>query len=281
MPGAAPVAPATTPSVAPALLSYIAGMKGSDGKPVAAPGWLPPGASVSGGDPAAVAAKKAVLEKIASGEAHSYNEVYNGPAFTDYSQHPAQRHVITEGPHKGETSDAAGMYQFLSSTYNPIAAKLRLKDFSPASQDAAAWDLAETTYKQTTGRDLLADAQAGKVDYSKLAGKWPSLAGGGSGGGGSRRAPDGGGGEGAVAVRAARERTAGAAGASTPTTVVAPDGTIVASGPVSPTELFAGQMKLQLLKGLFPQHKISQVEYDPFKVMPKAPERVNVNEGVG
>lgn len=51
----------------------------------------------------------------------------------------------------------------------------------------------------------------------------------------------------------------------------------------SPAELFSGQMKLALLRNMFPQHNITQVEYDPYAVMPKgdATKRTDVNQGVG
>jgi len=40
-------------------------------------------------------------------------------------------------------------------------------------------------------------------------------------------------------------------------------------------------MKLQLLRGMFPQHAITPVEYDPFKALPKGlGGKVNVNEGI-
>ena len=262
---------AGTPGNGPVMANMSAPTIAAPSPPALLPPTLGMGTAPVGD---AEAAKRAVLAKIASGEAHRYTEVYNGPDFADYSDHPRQRHVITEGPHKGETSDASGLYQFLSSTWDQQARKLGLKDFSPASQDVAAWDLAATTYKQTTGRDLLADAQAGKVDYSKLAGQWPSLPGRGEGGGG----------EGAVAARAARARAGGAAApqgvaGAAPATIFNPDGTVVSAA--NPAELIAGQMKLTLLRNMFQKHDIHQVEYDPWKVMPGKPERVNVNEGIG
>ena len=50
-------------------------------------------------------------------------------------------------------------------------------DFNkPADQDKVNRFLATKTYHEKTGRDLISDAQAGNVDYSALAGQWPSLA---------------------------------------------------------------------------------------------------------
>lgn len=50
----------------------------------------------------------------------------------------------------------------------------------------------------------------------------------------------------------------------------------------APADLIASEMKLQLLRNMFPQHAITPVEYDPFKAVPKGlGGKVNVNEGVG
>jgi hypothetical protein len=47
---------------------------------------------------------------------------------------------------------------------------------NPKDQDKVNRFLAVKTYYEKTGRDLISDARAGKVDYSALAGLWPSLA---------------------------------------------------------------------------------------------------------
>ena len=61
-----------------------------------------------------------------------YQTQFTGTTFTDMSRHPAQ--IRSSGNLR---SDAAGKYQFLSTTYNPIAKKLGLPDFSPESQEKA------------------------------------------------------------------------------------------------------------------------------------------------
>ena len=233
-------------------ISYVGAPILAGGGSQVAPATSPSGTNPLVPSPAS-SARQSVLDKIASGEANSYNEIYGGGNFTGYNDHPRQRQVITEGPHKGEYSDAAGRYQFLSSTWDAERSKLGLKDFSPASQDEAAWDLASSTYKTATGRDLLADAQAGKVDYSKLAGQWPSLAGGGGAKGGNGTTYN-------------FNYAGGDKGDQ--------------GGPDNPAELIQNEMKLTLLRNLFPQHQITQVDYDPFKALPNAPRKVNVNEGV-
>jgi len=60
---------------------------------------------------------------------------------------------------------------------------LGLKDFSPANQDIAAYDLAKTVYRQKTGRNLERDLKSGDPGVlagigSALAGTWTSLPGG-------------------------------------------------------------------------------------------------------
>ena len=114
----------------------------------------------------------------------NYNARYSptgGATFAGFADHPRIKETIPEGqPNAGLTSDAAGAPQFLSSTWDMEAKKLGLKDFSPPNQDAAAWDLAQTTYKQQTGRDLLSDLQSHNPGViagvaGALKGQWSSL----------------------------------------------------------------------------------------------------------
>lgn len=124
---------------------------------------------------------RALLETIAGPESKGdYNVIYGGSQFDDYSDHPRQPVMITSGPNKGQYSSAAGKYQFLGSTWDDIAERYDIPDFSPASQDQAAWALATEEYKRDTGRDLEADLAAG--DLSRVApslrNQWTSLPGG-------------------------------------------------------------------------------------------------------
>lgn len=128
--------------------------------------------------------KTALLTSIAGTESPGYDVLYGGGKFADYSKHPNQAIPITSGPNKGKTSSAAGRYQFINPTWEAQATKLGLKDFSPASQDAAAWDLAETTYKEATkGGSLMEALQSGDPGRINAAAKilssqWTSLPGG-------------------------------------------------------------------------------------------------------
>jgi muramidase (phage lysozyme) len=117
----------------------------------------------------------AVLDKIASGESPSYDTRYGGAdgpqQFMDYSHHPGVEVPIPGRP--GLFSGAAGRYMITPDT----AKDLKMPDFSPPSQDRAAWTLANTTYRQKTGHDLEQDAQAGRVKWNALSGRWESLRG--------------------------------------------------------------------------------------------------------
>jgi muramidase (phage lysozyme) len=93
---------------------------------------------------------KALLDTIAGPESGGkYNVAYGGKTFAvgDGLQFPNASAVITRGVNSGKTSSASGRYQFEQGTWNEEKKKLKLKDFSPANQDRAAWDLAQTRYR--------------------------------------------------------------------------------------------------------------------------------------
>lgn len=124
---------------------------------------------------------RALLETIAGPESKGdYNVIYGGGQFDSYDDHPRQYVEITSGPNAGQYSSAAGKYQFLGSTWDDIAERYDIPDFSPASQDQAAWALATEEYRRDTGRDLEADLSAG--DLSRVApslrNQWTSMPGG-------------------------------------------------------------------------------------------------------
>jgi muramidase (phage lysozyme) len=126
---------------------------------------------------------RALLDTISGPESSgAYNVRYNGnggtATFDNYAAHPNVAVTIPQGqPHAGETSTAAGRYQIVGSTWDPLQKKYGFGDFSPATQDQAAWHLAADTYNQKTGRDLLADLQSGRTQdvASALHGQWATL----------------------------------------------------------------------------------------------------------
>lgn len=119
-------------------------------------------------------AQQDFLKDLSSRESQGAYDVKNGGSkFSDYSRFP-------EGVGQGGESTAAGRYQFTSETWKEVSGQLGLKDFSPASQDKAAWYLAMTEYRRKTGRDLEADLREGghsRDVNNALRGRWPSLPG--------------------------------------------------------------------------------------------------------
>ncbi len=69
----------------------------------------------------------------AEGTGDVYNYTFGYQTFSSYADHP--RRVVCSN---GYCSDAAGRYQFLSTTWDMVDAALGLPDFSPASQDRGA-----------------------------------------------------------------------------------------------------------------------------------------------
>lgn len=91
---------------------------------------------------------------------------------TGYADHP--RKLVKLNPKLSST--AAGRYQLLARYYDAYKKQLKLKDFSPASQDAIA-------IQQIRERKALDDIEAGRFDVavSKVRNIWASLPGAGYG----------------------------------------------------------------------------------------------------
>lgn len=115
----------------------------------------------------------AVSEGTAGHGDDGYNVIVGGDLFHGYRDHPRQLITLNKA---GLKSTAAGRYQFLARTWDALAAKLHLTDFSPASQDAAAIELIRE-------RGALDDVKAGRFDaaVAKCAPIWASLPGAGYG----------------------------------------------------------------------------------------------------
>lgn len=102
---------------------------------------------------------------------NGYRTLFGGGLFDNFADHP--RIKVTR-PLGGRliTSTAAGAPQILERTWDDVQRVLRLPDFSPASQDAAAVYLIRR-------RGALADVRAGRFDQAvaKCAKEWASLPG--------------------------------------------------------------------------------------------------------
>lgn len=119
--------------------------------------------------------RKAFLDMLASSEGTSklgdngYNVIVGGNLFDSYADHPR---VMVDLPKLGIKSSAAGRYQLLARFYDFYKAKLRLLDFSPASQDAIAMQ----QIKERLALDAI-DAGALNEAILKCSNIWASLPG--------------------------------------------------------------------------------------------------------
>ncbi len=121
---------------------------------------------------------KALLDAIAGSEAGAagYKSRFPSKSFNSFADHPRIDEPIPWRP--GLTSNAAGRYQFLSTTWDGLARKLGLKDFSPENQDRAAWQLAIDAYGKGE-RGIIEDLRKNPLMVAnKLSPTWTSLPGG-------------------------------------------------------------------------------------------------------
>ena len=114
---------------------------------------------------------QAFLRVIRKGEgtsdANGYRRIFGGQLFSSFADHP--RITVSKSGYK---SSAAGAYQMLISTWDETKNIMGLKDFSPASQDAAA-------VGRIMARGALEDVKAGRFETAlkKCAREWASLPG--------------------------------------------------------------------------------------------------------
>jgi muramidase (phage lysozyme) len=112
---------------------------------------------------------QAFLRVIRRGEGtadvNGYKRIFGGQLFDSYAWHPNIK--VSKS---GYTSTAAGAYQFLTSTWEETARVMKLKDFSPASQDIGA-------VGRLAARGALDDIKAGRFEAAikKCAYEWASL----------------------------------------------------------------------------------------------------------
>lgn len=124
-------------------------------------------------DPTLTAEARGLLRTIMGTESPGYNVRYGGARFSDMSRHPNVAERIRSGPNAGQTSTAAGGYQFLKPTWDEAAAATGAQDFGSQSQDKGAWWLAQRDYHARTRRNLAADLSS--TDPRVRAGIGPAL----------------------------------------------------------------------------------------------------------
>ena len=97
-----------------------------------------------------------------------YTTQFTGKQFSDLSRHPAQ--INRSG---NLASDAAGAYQFLSTTYNPAAKALGITDFSRSSQEKVGKYLAQQRGMNTD--TVFTDKNSFLKELDKIAPEWASM----------------------------------------------------------------------------------------------------------
>ena len=97
-----------------------------------------------------------------------YNTQFTGRQFDDLSRHPRQLNSSN-----GYTSDAAGAYQFLSTTWDRAKNALNLPDFSASSQEKAGRYLTEQ--RGVNPDAVIQTKEEFKAAMDKLAPEWASL----------------------------------------------------------------------------------------------------------
>lgn len=116
---------------------------------------------------------KAFLDTIADAEGTAtpdgYHTQYTGTKFVSFQDHPREM-KCGRRYRKKLCSDAAGRYQFLSTTWDRFAKKFGIHDFSPQNQDLMAIELIRE-------KGALGDVEAGRLEpaFRKLAYIWPSF----------------------------------------------------------------------------------------------------------
>jgi muramidase (phage lysozyme) len=142
-----PAGPSLLERIAASIRDELAAVEGAVSWPTPGDAGGPPGGDQVPGDtgtpPSFEAALAALLATIRAFESGGdYSVTYGGQRFDGFADHPRRR-VYFRNPATGKTdwSDAAGAYQFISTTWDWLRSLRHLPDFSPASQDAAAAEL--------------------------------------------------------------------------------------------------------------------------------------------
>lgn len=111
-----------------------------------------------------------MLDLISATEKANYDTIFGGRQLNNYADHPRKLFSFTNTKGKKQKSSAAGRYQFIQDTWDEVAKKLGLKDFSPRNQDLAAIYLMQR-------RGALDDVLRGDFEkaIAPLGAEWASL----------------------------------------------------------------------------------------------------------
>lgn len=122
---------------------------------------------------------RAMFRVIRQGESSqddgiAYRLIVGGKTFGSFADHPRVFGVcwIDKKTGKRQCSSAAGAYQITKTTWDEVRAKMKLRDFSPASQDMAA--LGRIAYRGALPAVLAGDVATA---VRKLREEWTSLPG--------------------------------------------------------------------------------------------------------
>ena len=111
-----------------------------------------------------------LISRAEGTEKYGYNTAFGGNYFGDLSKHPNIKSNFKQTDGKVNSSGASGRYQFMNKTWNGVAKKYGLNDFSPINQDLGAIAL-------ITENGALKDVQGGnfKRAIDKLGSQWASF----------------------------------------------------------------------------------------------------------
>lgn len=111
-----------------------------------------------------------VISKAEGTATHGYATAFGGGRLDTLADHPRQFHEFTETTGRRNRTSAAGRYQFLSRTWDSLAARYGFQDFGEVNQDVGAIALLEENGALPS---ILAGDVAGGLE--KAGGTWASL----------------------------------------------------------------------------------------------------------
>ena len=101
---------------------------------------------------------------------NGYNVAFGGDTTVGYDTHPGQYHTFTQSDGTQNRTSAAGRYQIIKPTYDALAKRLGVSDFSPETQDRMALELIR---ENGALEDVLKGDYAAAIN--RLGGVWASL----------------------------------------------------------------------------------------------------------